>query len=278
MKKSTKISLKRMVALAILIFISMVILGPILWGFSTSLKAPKKILEYPPQFIPDEPTLMHYMTIFKSGIMHYFLNSTLITVSTVIICISVGSLAGFALSRFRYRGNTATLMLIVLIMSIPLVSLMVPTYTFLAKTGLMNTRAVLILLYAAYQLPMSVWILKSFFDTLPVELEEAAMIDGLTQTQALFRIVMPLSLPGMIAAGLFVLVFSWNDFVIALIMTSSDAVRTLPVGIYNYLGFFGREWGPLMASAMVSIVPIILLFIIFQRYFLSGMSRGAVKG
>ena len=278
MKKSTKLSLQRMVALAILIFISMVILGPILWGFSTSLKAPKKILEYPPRFIPDEPTLMHYMTIFKSGIMHYFVNSTLITVSTVIICLSVGSLAGFALSRFRYRGHTATLMLIVLIMSIPLVSLMVPTYTFLAKTGLMNTRIVLILLYAAYQLPMSVWILKSFFDTLPVELEEAAMIDGLTQTQALLRIVMPLSLPGMIAAGLFVLVFSWNDFVIALIMTSSDAVRTLPVGIYNYLGFFGREWGPLMASAMVSIVPIILLFIIFQRYFLSGMSRGAVKG
>ena len=278
MRKSTKVSLQRTVALAILIFISIVILGPILWGFSTSLKAPKKILEYPPRFIPDEPTLMHYMTIFKSGIMRYFVNSTLITVSTVIICLSVGSLAGFALSRFRYRGHTATLMLIVLIMSIPLVSLMVPTYTFLAKTGLMNTRTVLILLYAAYQLPMSVWILKSFFETLPVELEEAAMIDGLTQTQALLRIVMPLSLPGMIAAGLFVLVFSWNDFVIALIMTSSDAVRTLPVGIYNYLGFFGREWGPLMASAMASIVPIILIFILFQRYFLSGMSRGAVKG
>lgn len=261
-----------------LLLLSLIIIGPILWGLSTSLKAPNKILAFPPRFIPDEPTLMHYAEIFRTGIHAYLGNSFFISLGTVLTSIFIGSLAGFAISRFRFRWKKSLMFMIVVVMSIPIVSLMVPTYTYLAKSGILNTRLVLILLYSAYQLPISVWILKSFIDTIPVELEEAAMIDGYTRIQSLFKIILPLATPGLIAAGLFILVFSWNDFVVALVMTSSEAVRTLPVGIYFYLGFFGREWGPLMASAMVSIVPIIILFVVFQKYFLSGISKGAVKG
>jgi len=121
-------------------------------------------------------------------------------------------------------------------------------------------------------------LLYGYFSSLPVELERAAMIDGCTRLQTLRRIVLPLSGPGLIAAGLFVLTFAWNDFVVAVVMMSSEDVKTLPVAIYGYLGFYGRDWGPLTAAAMVSIVPVILVFVAFQRYFLSGMTGGGVKG
>jgi ABC-type glycerol-3-phosphate transport system permease component len=125
---------------------------------------------------------------------------------------------------------------------------------------------------------MTVWILYGYFQTLPEALENAARIDGYGRLAVLRKVVLPLSWPGLIAAGLFVLTFAWNDFVVAVAMTTSENVRTLPVAIYHYLGFFGREWGPLTAAAMVSIVPVVAVFVIFQRYFLSGMTGGGVKG
>jgi len=135
-----------------------------------------------------------------------------------------------------------------------------------------------VLLYTAYQLPLAVWVLYGYFRTIPTEYENAAMVDGYSRLAALRKVVLPLSAPGLIAAGLFTLTFAWNDFVVAVAMNSSDDARTLPVAIYTYLGFFGREWGPLTAAAMVSIVPVIAVFVIFQKYFLSGMTGGGVKG
>jgi len=167
---------------------------------------------------------------------------------------------------------------IVAVMSIPLPSLLVPTFTFLAQIDLINTLTGLVLLYTAYQLPMTVWILYGYFLTLPEALENAARIDGYGRLATLRKVVLPLSWPGLIAAGLFVLTFAWNDFVVAVAMNTSESVRTLPVAIYHYLGFFGREWGPLTAAAMVSIVPVVAVFVLFQRYFLSGMTGGGVKG
>lgn len=206
------------------------------------------------------------------------LNSAIVSFFTVALSLTLGALAGYALARFSFRGKALVMFLIVAVMSIPLPSLIVPTFTFLALIGLTNTLLGLVLLYTAYQLPITVWILYAYFRTIPSQLENAAMIDGYTRLQALRKVVLPLSGPGLVAAGLFVVTFAWNDFVVAVAMNSSDEVRTLPVAIYNYLGFFGREWGPLTASAMVSIVPVIVVFIIFQRYFLSGMTGGSVKG
>ena len=270
--------LRRSVDAITVAVVCLVMLFPILWGLSTSLKARDKILEYPPRFVPDSPTLEHYRLLLETGIGQFVLNSTIVSVSTVLVCLFLGSLAGYALARYTFHGKGLVMFIILAVMSIPLPSLMVPTYTFVSRLGLLETRAGLALLYTAYQLPITVWILYGFFETIPPELERAAMIDGYTRVQALRKVVMPLSRPGLVAAGLFVLTFAWNDFVVALVMTSSNEVRTLPVGIYNYLGFYGREWGPLTASAMVSIVPIVIVFIIFQRFFLSGMTGGSVKG
>ena len=269
---------RRIVDWATVALVVVVALFPMAWGLSTSFKPAAAILQYPPEFIPSQPTLEHYRTLFETGIGRNILNSVVVSFFTVSLSLALGTLGGYALARFEFRGKAVVMFLIVAVMSIPLPSLTVPTFTFLAMIGLANTLTALVILYTAYQLPITVWILYGHFQTLPTQLENAAMIDGYSRLQTLWKVVLPLSGPSLVAAGLFVLTFAWNDFVVAVAMTSSDDVRTLPVAIYNYLGFFGREWGPLTASAMVSIIPVIAVFVIFQRYFLSGMTGGSVKG
>jgi len=263
---------------AISVAICAVALFPILWGLSTSLKPADGILEYPPRLLPAPATLEHYRSLIDTGIHRYILNSVIVSALSVALCLLIGALTAYALARASFRGRGVVMFGIVAVMSIPLPSLMVPTFTFLATLGLTNTLTGLVLLYTAYQLPITVWVLYGYFQTIPSEFENAAMIDGYSRLAALWKVVIPLSLPGLIAAALFVVTFAWNDFVVAVAMNASDEVRTLPVAIYNYLGFFGREWGPLTAASMVSIVPVIAVFVIFQRYFLSGMTGGGVKG
>lgn len=267
-----------LVHLLIVVVICAAALFPILWGLSTSLKPAPKILAYPPELVPSTRTLDHYRLLFATGILRPIANSTIVSVLTVFACLVAGALAGYALARAEFRGRATVLFLTIAVMSIPLPSLIVPTFTFLALLGLTNTLLGLVLLYTAYQLPMTLWILYGYFRTIPSEFEHAAMIDGYSRLEALRKVVLPLSRPGLIAAGLFVLTFAWNDFVVAVAMISAEDARTLPVAIYHYLGFFGREWGALTAAAMVSIVPIIAVFVLFQRYFLSGMTGGGLKG
>ncbi|MGE0718591.1 MAG: carbohydrate ABC transporter permease [Alphaproteobacteria bacterium] len=253
-------------------------LFPILFGLSSSLKPSAEILAFPPTLLPSAPTLQHYREIFASGTLGYVWNSLFVSAATVVLCLGIGALAAYPLARFRFRGKTAIMVLIVVVMSIPVASLLIPTYTLIADVGLVNTHTGLILVYAAYQLPIVIWILAAYYQSLPEELEWSALIDGYSRLQVLWKIVMPLARPGMIAATLFVVTFAWNDFVVAVTLLSSDEKRTLPIGIYNLLGFYGREWGPLLASAMVATVPILVLFVFLQRYFLAGMTGGSVKG
>jgi multiple sugar transport system permease protein len=262
-----------LINLAIMLFA----LGPILWGLSTSLKPTEDILVYPPQLIPGRPTLDHYRLLFDTGIHGPILNSIVVSVGAVLLSLGIGTSAAYAIARLQFRGKSALLFFIVALMSIPLPSLIVPTFTFLANVHLTNSLFGLVLLYAAYQIPLTVWILYSYFQSLPVELEHAALIDGYSRLQTLRKVVLPLSGPGLVAAGLFVVTFAWNDFVVAVAMISGADIKTLPVAIYGYLGFYGRDWGPLTAAAIISILPVIAVFIFFQRYFLSGMTSGGSK-
>jgi ABC-type glycerol-3-phosphate transport system permease component len=259
-------------------FIALAALGPILWGLSTSLKPGPDILAYPPQLIPSHPTFEHYAVLFRTGIHRFLLNSVLVSAAAVVLCLGLGSLAAYALARLSFRGKGAILFAVMALMSIPLPSVLVPTFTLLADVGLNDTRAGLALLYTAYQLPIVVWLLAGYFSSIPIELEHAARMDGCSRLATLRKIVLPLSGPGLVASALFVLTFAWNDFVVAVVMISSEDAKTLPVAIYGYLGFYGRDWGPLTASAMLSVVPVIAVFLAFQRFFLSGMTGGGVKG
>ncbi|PJI42185.1 carbohydrate ABC transporter permease [Ferrovibrio sp.] len=253
-------------------------LFPIFWGLMTSLKPARDIVTFPPSLLPATVTLEHYATIFKAGALGFLLNSLLVSAGTVALCIGLGALAAYGLARFEFPGKRAVLVAIIAVMSIPVASLLIPTYTLIAEIGLVNTHVGLILVYSAYQLPIVIWILAAYYQSLPIELEWSAMMDGYSRFQALWKVVLPLSRPGLIAAGLFVVVFAWNDFVVAVTLLSSEDTRTLPIGIYNFLGFYGREWGPLLAASMVSTIPLLVIFVVLQRYFMAGMTNGSVKG
>jgi ABC-type glycerol-3-phosphate transport system permease component len=263
---------------AINLLIAAFALFPILWGLSSSLKPAERIVEFPPRLLPEAPTAEHYLRIFQDDAAFYILNSGIVSGATVLLTLALGALGGYALARYDFRGRSAVMMATVAVMSIPIASLLVPTFTLVSVLGLFDTRLGLVLLYTAYQLPAAIWMLYGYFMSLPVELENAARVDGCTPLGTLRRVVLPLSKPGLVAAALFVLVFAWNDFVVAVTMTSSQEVRTFPVAIYFYLGFYGREWGPLLAASLVSIVPIVAVFIFLQRYFMSGLTGGGVKG
>jgi multiple sugar transport system permease protein len=253
-------------------------LFPILWGLSSSLKPTDRIIEFPPRLLPEAPTLEHYQRIFADDAAFYIMNSGLVSAATVVLTLILAALGGYALARYDFRGRTFTMMAVISVMSIPIASLLVPTFTLISVLGLFDTRLGLVLLYTAYQLPAALWMLYGYFMSLPVEIENAARVDGCSPTRTLRKVVLPLSKPGLVAAALFILVFAWNDFVVAVTMTSSQETRTFPVAIYFYLGFYGREWGPLLAASLVSIVPIIAVFVFLQRYFMTGLTGGGVKG
>ena len=267
-----------LIRLLISTLIAAVALMPIVWGLLSSFKTPQDILRTVPQWLPNAFTWQNYASIFKAGVDGYIFNSVLVSGGTVAVCLVLGSVAGFGLARFEFAGKRAVTFAIIAVMSIPVASLLIPTYTMMAEASLVNTRTGLILVYSAYQLPIVIWIMATYYQTLPVELEWSALIDGYSRTQTLTKIVLPLAKPALIASTLFVLTFAWNDFVVAVVLLSSDTVRTLPIGIYNFLGFYGREWGPLLAASMVSIVPLVALFVVLQRFFVAGMTGGGVKG
>jgi multiple sugar transport system permease protein len=258
--------------------IALFALAPIVWGLLSSLKPSNQILEFPPRLIPREVTFEHYARVLRDNGLQYLANSAIVSVFAVLLSLTAGALAAYALARYRFRGRQVLMVFTIGVMSIPIASLLVPTFTLLSAMGLINTQLGLVLLYTAYQLPIVIWMLYGYFLSLPVEVENAARIDGYSAIGTLRRVVLPLSKPGLVAAALFVLVFSWNDFVVAVTMTSSESVRTFPVAVYFYLGFYGREWGPLLAASILSIVPIVLIFIFLQRYFISGLTGGSVKG
>lgn len=277
-RPSRRLRLRRAIDAGVLLLISIFALFPILWGFSTSLKQPADIVRFPPEIIPRAPTLDNYAKLFADGILLNAWNSLLVSVCTVLLSLTLGLMAAYAVARLEFRGKSAWMFLVIAVMSIPLPSLMIPTFGFLNTLGLIDSRLGLILLYTAYQLPVVIWMLYGFIRTIPVQLELAAMIDGYSRFQILGKIVLPLTRTGLIAAGLFVTTFAWNDFIVALVMTSSKDLRTLPIAVYEFIGYFGREWGPLTAAAILSAAPVIAIFIVFQRFFLSGMTGGSVKG
>uniref|UniRef100_Q11FY4 Carbohydrate ABC transporter membrane protein 2, CUT1 family n=1 Tax=Chelativorans sp. (strain BNC1) TaxID=266779 RepID=Q11FY4_CHESB len=268
----------RLINIAVSGVVGLIILFPILWGFATSLKETARILVVPPDIIPNPPTLEHYASVFERGLGRYVLNTVIVSAATVLLCIGLGFLAGYALARLNFPGKRALSVSIIVLMSIPLASLLVPTFVLLSYIGLLDTRTGLVLLYTAYELPLTVWLIANYIRSIPESYEHAAMMDGYSRISVIRKITLPLAMPVLVAAGLFTLTFAWNDFVVAVTMNATEALRTLPVGIYNYLGIFSREWGPLTASAMISIIPVVAVFVFFQRYFLSGLTGGGIKG
>jgi ABC-type glycerol-3-phosphate transport system permease component len=254
-------------------------LAPIVWSVRTSLMAPSDIFAYPPKWLDFAITLEHYERIVKSGYFQTFRNSIAYSLAAIAIGLIVGLLAAYGFDRFRFLGKKAMFFLVVFCIPLSMGSsaLIIPNYLYFSKLGLLDGWFTLPLLYTAYNLPMAIWIIKSGVEAIPVEIDEAAKIDGCSRFRFIFGIVAVLSRPVLAAAALFIFLGSWNEFILSSIMINKPDLRPVQLAIYQYLGFFGQEWGPLTAAASVAIVPSIVIFTFLGRMLISGLTAGSVK-
>ncbi len=256
-----------------------VLMIPIAWMISTSFKPVADVFEIPPRWIPTRITLENFHSQFNDILRRIFLNSLIVGAASAALATFTGALAAYALARFRFWGNSAILLFFLASMAFPIPLIMISMYILFVKVGLLDTYAALVLGHTVITLPVAVWLLKNFFETLPIEVEEAAFVEGAGPFYTLFFIVLPMSKPAIAAAAIFVFVTSWNEFMFGLAFITSNEMRPLPVGISMYfLVQFDSAWSELMAVALMVTVPILVLFLVFQKTFMHGVTAGAVKG
>ncbi len=260
---------------------------PVGWLVNSSFSTRAQLLRVPMQWIAQPPTAKNYLNILVPGTnasqaaSTYKVtlgNSLLIAISVTAVSLIVGSLAAYALMRISFRFRQGLLMGILASRMIPEVSLVIPLYIIAARLGILNTPLILILTYLSFALPFAIWLMAAFFQTIPGELEEAACIDGCSRLGILFRIVLPISTPGLVSTGLFVFLLSWDEFFYALIFTSTVAAKTMPVAIAEFVGRYVTDVTGMMAGGVLAAIPPVLLSLAFQRYIVRGLTAGAVKG
>jgi ABC-type glycerol-3-phosphate transport system permease component len=250
---------------------------PLLWTLATSLKPIEDIAAYPPRFFPETVTFENYRDVAtQSDMPQYFVHSIVVTAVTIVLTLLLATPAGYAAARYRFRGKNLLLFLLLSTVMIPGAVIMVPLYVLAGRLALLDTYLVLVLVYTAWRVPMVLWIMKSFFEAIPVEMEEAALVDGCGRLQAMWRVAFPLSWPGLSASAILVLVYVWTEFILALTLTSK--LRTVTVGLYYYMTGYGIEWGRLTASVILALVPVLIAFFFFQKRFMQGLTAGALKG
>jgi multiple sugar transport system permease protein len=263
---------------AVLTAFGVVFVFPLAWVAGISLKTRLQTFAKPPLLIW-MPTLENYVAVLgKADFLQAFVNSILTSAGAVLLSLAIGVPAAYAFARFPFRGRGFLFFALLVVRMLPPVAVLVPMYVLLNKAGLVNTRLSVVLAYTTFSLPLVVWIMRGYFEDLPRELEESAWVDGAGHATAFFRIVLPLARPGMVAATILCLLQAWNDFLFAAVLTDSGT-RTLPVLMAAYSGGdTGIDWGPMAASGVLVVLPVILFGFAAQRHLVTGLSSGAVKG
>ncbi len=260
---------------------------PLLWLFSASLSTQVELYAVPPHWIPEHPTLQNYVDIVfpsqaASSVPRTFAtsiwNSVKIASAVTVACIVIGSLAAYALVRIPFRFSRAIQLGILATRMIPEVSLILPLFIIASSLQLINKPIVLIIAYLTFALPYAIWLMAAYFQTVPIELEDAARLDGCTRLGILFQVIMPISVPGLVSTAMFVFLVAWDEFFYALIFTSTLAAKTAPVAIAEFVGRYVVNINGMMAGGILAALPPVVLALIFQRYIVSGMTAGAVKG
>ncbi|MFT4104883.1 MAG: carbohydrate ABC transporter permease [Lacrimispora sp.] len=259
--------------------ITIIFIFPIYWMILTSVKPNEAILRLPPQFIPNGATWNNYKNIMNDGkFVVFYKNNVIVSTVTTLVTLTLAVFAAYVFSRFQFRGARFLQMLFLSTQMFPAMTLLIALYNMYFKLGLLNTYTALVLACSTNALPMSVWILKGFFDTIPKSLDEAACIDGSSKANTLFRVILPLIRPGIIAVGIYSFLISWEDFLWGLTLVNKTGMRTLASGIaMTYLGEYNYDWGRVMAAAVTAAIPILIIFIFLQKYIISGLTAGAVK-
>ncbi len=253
-------------------------LVPFLWFVLTSWKTPAQITAIPPELVPAFHWGFYRSALESYGLLGYIGNSAIVASATTLIAIAVGALAAYALTRFHSTWLRFYLVLLLCISMFPQIAIAGPVWRILDALGWLNTYQGVVAAYIPLALPLSIWILTTFFKELPYEIEEAALVDGCTRLQALRKVIFPLAAPGIFTASILVFIFAWNEFFFALIVLTSPALQTLPVGIALFPGEYTMPWGEIAAASTIATLPLVALTLFFQRRIIRGLSAGAVKG
>jgi ABC-type glycerol-3-phosphate transport system permease component len=245
----------------------------------TSIKQQPEIMAIPPTLVPKSVTAEHYRDVFiKSNMPRYFINSTIVAAGSTLIAIGFAILGGYGFARHQFRGKILLQNAVLSSQMLPTASIIIPLFIILRSLNLLNTYFGLILAYLIITLPLSVWMMTGYFRSIPIEMEEAAFIDGCSRFGVLWRVVLPVSIPGLVATIVYCFVVTWNEFLFALCFAMDKRVMTLPIGLAEFILEFTVDWGALMAGSVLMTLPIVILFFTIQRAFISGLTSGSTKG
>ena len=252
---------------------------PIVWMVCSSLKANSAIFAWPPKFIDETASLNSYFAVLSDPVkIRFFVNSYIVAAAVVLLTLFIGILAAYAFSRFEFPGKGIFNSLIISVQAIPPIVLLIPYMGMIVAMGLFNTYWALILTYLVTTLPYCILMMTGYFNTLSKELDEAVMIDGGSRWKALWSVLVPISIPGMVSVGMYTFMQAWNEYLFALALTQTTEMRTVPIGINLLMGQHAYDWSQMMAMSVLGSIPVLILFIFFQKYFIAGMSSGGVKG
>lgn len=252
---------------------------PVLWMVASSFKSNMEIFAYPPRLITESFSFGAYSSVVTNPEkVRFFINSYFVSISVTILTLFVGILGGYSFSRYDFRFKKPLNMVIISIQAVPPITLLIPYFSLIVFLQLHNTYSALILTYMVFTLSYAIIMMTGYFNTLPRELDEAVMIDGGSSFVALWRVLVPISLPGIVSVGIYTFMVAWNEFLFALTLTKTTDMRTVPVGIQLLMGQHSYEWNEMMAMSVLGSLPVLILFLFFQRYFIAGMTAGSVKG
>lgn len=255
-----------------------VVIAPFYWIFTASIKAPEEIIAQMPTLFPQSFTLTHYDKLLASSdFPQYLVNSVAVAALTMAITVVLSTMAAYSLYRLRFPGRDFLFKIILVTYVFPGILLLIPLYEMMSRLGLIDSLWALVFINVTFAAPFAVWLLQAFFRAIPYELEEAAALDGAGRVRILLTIMLPLALPGVTSIAIYAFITSWTEYMFASVLILSDATRTLPVGLAGIVGQYQVDWGLLLAGATVTTIPVLILFALFGRNFVEGLTAGAVK-
>ena len=270
---------KKILSYVTLIIVSALSAFPVIWMILMSTRPNVEVFSIPPTIIPKKFTPQTYIQVLSnSTYMRFFFNSYIVGLMVTLVSIIVATFAGYGFSRFKFRGSGLMNVFIVTTQMVPPITLLIPYFAMIVTINLYDTYGGLIVTYASFSLPYAILMMTAYFNTIPRELDEAAIVDGASRFRVLCSVVLPAAIPGIISTGVYTFLLAWNEFLFALTLTRSTNMRTVPVGISILMGEHAYNWNTMMSISILGSIPVLLIFVIAQKYFISGLAAGAVKG
>ena len=251
---------------------------PVVWMLSSSFKSNREIFEFPPRLLTESFSLDAYLAILGDPArLRFFINSYVVAICVVVLTLIVAIHAAYAFSRFSFRASRPLKMMIISVQAVPPITVLIPYFGIIVALKMYDTYPGLIFTYMLFTLPYAIIMMTSYINSLPRELDEAVRVDGGSSMTALWRVLVPVSIPGIVSVGVYTFMIAWNEYLFALTLTSSESMRTVPIGLQLLMGQHSYQWNEIMAMSLLGSIPVLALFLFFQRYFMSGLTSGSVK-